>query len=103
MKSTVYWSGVEYSYRNGSVNPDNLKGGFVYIFLSALDVIDSISKIQKSLNDQDLEPIIIEFIQPYDEELEWEQDEATEHYKNLYNKAKGSLEPIFDDFYTYEE
>lgn len=99
----VYWSGIEYLYKSDSEEYGELAGGFVYVFIKATDVREVLSKITLSFDDEKLDPIEIEFIKPYDEELEWETSSQTKYYLELFNKAKSSESLIFDDFYAYEK
>lgn len=101
-KSKIYWTGVEYSYGKKSDNYKELKGGFVYAFINAIDVREALGKLLKELKKQDLNPLEVEFISPYDEEMEWETNEQTNHYLGLYEEALKSEEVVFDDFYAYE-
>ena len=103
MSNKVYWSGIEYIYREGSTHSDNLKGGFVYVFVSALDVLDSIAKIKHSFDKQGLEPLVIEFVTPYNEDMQWESDDETMHFRMLFEEAQQSTELVFDDFYTNDD
>ncbi len=103
MKDKVYWSGVEYTYEYGSPDYGRLKGGFVYIFARAFDVREALDKILTDLKNHDIAPVEIEFISPYDKEMEWEEESQKKRYMELYNTALKSEQVIFDDFYAYEK
>lgn len=94
----IYWTGVEYSY---SLNK-NLKGGFVYAFIKAIDVRDALDLLLIRLKQESLIPLEIEFISPYSQEMEWENKKQTKHYSKLYDEALNTDSVIFDDFYAYE-
>lgn len=102
MEKKVFWSGIEYSYLESSKKFKNLQGGFVFIFIKAYDVREALAKIEKELTIIKLEPIEIEFIKPYEKELEWETPEQTEHYLSLYEESDSKNKTVFDTFYAYE-
>lgn len=95
----IYWTGVEYGYDKNK----NLKGGFVYAFIKAFDVRDALELLLKRLKQEDLIPIEIEFISPYNQDMEWENKKQTKHYSKLYIEAINTDIIIFDDFYAYEK
>ena len=94
----IYWTGVEYNYSDNK----SLKGGFVYAFINALDVRDALEKLLKGLEEEKLIPLDVEFISPYDQDMEWEEKGQTKRYIELYNDALNTEQVIFDDFYAYE-
>ena len=95
----IYWSGVEYSYEENK----DLKGGFVYVFIKAIDVRDALNLLLNGLKQENLIPLEIEFISPYSQDMEWENKKQTKHYSKLYNEALNTDIIIFDDFYAYEK
>lgn len=101
-ESKIYWTSIEYNYSKESSKNDELKGGFVYAFVNANDVRDALDKLLKELKSQSLTPIDIEFMSPYDDEMEWETRQETEHFLGLYNESKKTNNVIFDNFYAYE-
>ena len=103
MNKKVYWSSIEYLYKKEAEEYDKLKGGFVYVFVKASDVKEAMNIIEVSFSKDNLKPIEIEFLEPYDESLEWETSEITKHYLGLFKKAQNTSEIIFDDFHAYEE
>ncbi len=103
MTSKVYWCGIEYSYKKGSPDFGKLKGGFVYVFVKASDVREALEKILNELNEKHLNPIEVDFVSPYDEDMEWETTDQTSNYTRLFEEASNSTEVIFDDFYAYEK
>ncbi len=102
MKRKVFWTGIEYSYMKEAEEYGKLKGGFVYAFVKAYDVREALSKIIHQLNEIKLEPIEIEFLKPYERELEWDTDEQTNHYLNLYKITSETSDVIFDCFHAYK-
>ena len=102
MKTKVFWTGIEYSYMIGSEKYGNLKGGFVYAFIKAYDVREALTKITDQLNKISMEPIEIEFLKPYEKNLEWETIEQTKHYLDLYKQSNKTNDIIFDIFHAYE-
>jgi hypothetical protein len=103
MKRKIYWSSIEYLYKSDSEEFGELVGGFVYVFIKAIDVREALSKIICELNNGKLDPIEIEFIKPYEDDLEWETSDQTKHYLDLFEKAKNSDNLVFDDFHAYEK
>lgn len=99
----IYWTGVEYKYGEGSPNYGKLQGGFVYGFVQASDAREALNRFDEKLIEENLIPILIEFISIYDIEMEWETEEQTENFCQLYTEAQESSEVIFDDFYAFED
>lgn len=99
----IYWSSIEFIYKNTSQKKDKLKGGFVYCLVKAFDAKDAIAKIELSLKSQNKTVKKIDFVSVYDEDMEWETKEQTKNFIQIYNQAKKTLEVVFDDFYSYEE
>lgn len=102
MKKKVFWTGIEYIYMVDSEDFKCLKGGFVYAFIKAYDVRDAVNKILNKLAEIKLEPIEIEFVKPYEKEMEWETPELTKHYQKLYQQTKSTNEISFDNFHAYK-
>jgi hypothetical protein len=96
----VYWSSVEFEYQESK---EGLKGGFVYAFVKEIDAKHALDKILIELNRLKLKYKLIEFIKPYELELDWSTKKQTNHYKILYKKASKIDEVIFDDFYSFFE
>lgn len=94
----VYWTSVEYKYEN---NVEDLIGGFVYAFINSNDKKSAKNKIEAKLSSENLIAINFEFIECYDELTEWENKKTTNHFLELYEKARMTGEVIFDDFYAY--
>ena len=105
MIEKIYWSSIEFHYKQKPKTKETtiLKGGFVYAFVKAFDVQDALDMIKRSLKKNKLQPIEIEFIKPYEKNIEWESKELTKNYLNLYKEAKRSSEVIFDNLYAYEK
>lgn len=103
MESKIYWSGIEYEYNENSVEYKKLKGGFVYAFIKSNDVREALEIILSELNKNHLLPSTIEFVSPYEKEMEWETSKETSHYTKLYKTALKSSVVVFDDFYAYEK
>lgn len=102
MNKKVYWAGIEYMYTSNSNELGKLKGGFVYAFVNAYNVKVALSKINKELNQIQLIPVEIEFIEPYNKETKWEKPEQTQNYLDLFDKSQKSNEVFFDIFFAYE-
>jgi hypothetical protein len=100
MKNRIYWSSIEYKYDK---NDSNLIGGFVYVFIKASNVRTALEKILKDFKNEKIIPVDIEFIQPYNPKLVWENQDQTEYYQELYTSAKKSTKLIFDKFYAFEK
>ena len=103
MSNKVYWCSIEYSYKENPSELVDLKGGFVYSFVSAFDAKEALDKVALAMEDKKLSPVEIEFISPYDPETEWETEEEAERFLGLFNEAEETTEVLFDDFYAYEE
>jgi hypothetical protein len=102
MKKKVFWIGIEYSYKEDADGYGKLKGGFVYAFIKAHDVRDALESLIEKLSQLKLEPIDIEFVKPYEKEIEWETPKQTKHYLNLYKETNSTNEIVFDDFHAYK-
>ena len=103
MKTKIYWTSIEYRYDEKSDDFKKLKGGFVYAFIKAKDVRDTLEKILDALKMLNLNPVDIEFIKPYDKTLGWETPENTKRYLSLFKEAGKSTTAIFDVFYAFEK
>ena len=98
----VYWTSIEYTYGKKNRETKQLAGGFVYGFVKAVDVREAIEKFILELKDQNLNVKSIEFVSPYEKDMEWDAQETKEKYIQLYNEAELKNEVILDDFYAYE-
>lgn len=96
----VYYTNIEFNYNKPSAV--SLIGGFVYGFVQALDAREALHKFTNELKRQDIAVKEVEFISPYEVEMEWETAEQTNKFVQLYKKAKSVNQVIFDDFYSYE-
>ena len=103
MTKKVYWCGLEYSYLETPSEAVDLKGGFVYAFVYAFDVREALDHLLDVLSNKKLIPVEIEFISPYDLDMEWESEQETKRFLGLANEASESREVLFDDFYAYEQ
>ena len=101
--NNVYWSGIEYSYSKDSIDYKKLKGGFIYVFVKAFDVRDALEKLLLEMSKQKIIPLEIEFVSPYDKQLEWEKEEDTNKYLKLYEEALKTEHIVFDTFFAYEK
>jgi len=99
----VYWASIEYTFSKEAQDYGKFSGGFVYAFVNALDVRDALEKVLLSLEQQALVPLDIEFIMPYDKNMEWEKETDTAHYLHMCARASKSEEVLFDVFYDYEK
>ena len=102
MDYKVYWAGIEYKYNKASSTKAILEGGFVYIFVKAFDAREVLERLLIELKKKVLTLIEVEFISPYDIEMEWELEKEKKHYLELYNNALKTDLVVFDDFYAYE-
>ena len=96
----IYWTSIEYKYCGPEVL--KLEGGFVYGFVKASDEREALNKFTTKLKHQDVEVQNVEFISLYDLKTEWENQEQTNIFVQLYQKAKKSSEVVFHTFYVYE-
>lgn len=103
MESKVYWGSVEYEGNLSGMNDKPVKGGFVYVFCKSLDVLDFIERLKKVLNSKNVVIKNLEFVDIYEKEMQWETDDETTHYMELYAKAENSDQLILDTFYEYAE
>ena len=102
MNKKVYWAGIEYIYTSKSNEFGKLKGGFVYAFVNAYNVKIALNGIKKELNKIQLDPIEIEFIEPYNIDTKWETTEQTNNYLDLFDKSQKNKQVYFDDFFAYK-
>jgi len=102
MENKIFWSSIEFRYDKDSPDFKKLVGGFVYVFIKSFDVIEALERIQKAFKEKKLIPIDVEYINPYNPELEWENEEDHEKYLKLSDFAFQSGLVVFDDFYSYE-
>ena len=102
MESKIFWSSIEFGYDKDSPDFEKLIGGFVYVFVKSFDVIEALEKIQKAFSERNLIPIEVEYISPYNPELEWENEEDHKNYLELSDFAFRTGLVVFDDFYSYE-
>ena len=99
----VYWASTEYLYTKESSSYGELKGGCVYAFVKAFDAREALNRITSELEKLMLRPIMIEFISPYDQNMEWEDDDMTNHFRGILMEANDSDDVLFDDFYAYKK
>ena len=92
----VYW--IEVSY----LRNDNKKG-VVYIFVKANDALQAYELADEALCLKGLKPYKWDFVEPYQIYLEWETVEQTDHFRELYEKAKKTKQCVFDRFYLLSE
>ena len=103
MKSLkVYWTSIEYNYNKTSPQFGKLTGGIVYGFVKALDAIEALDGFTDELRRQHIDAKTVEFISPYDTNMEWEAKEQSQKFLQLYKVAESMNEVVFDDFYAYE-
>ncbi|RYE43219.1 MAG: hypothetical protein EOP48_23035 [Sphingobacteriales bacterium] len=98
----IYWTGIEYNYSNTSPQFGKLAGGFVYGFVKALDATEALNKFKDELTHQHIDVKEVEFISPYDIEMEWETEEQANRYIQLYREAESLNQVVLDDFYAFE-
>lgn len=82
--------------------PKKLRGGFVYVFLSAFDVQDALKKILNELKILKLKAEEIEFISTYDIETEWDTRQRKEEVLSICEEVQKTSAVIFDTFHAYE-
>ena len=98
----IFQLSIEYLYTVNSPKYNQLKGGFVYAFVSAIDEKEATNKLHVKLQEYNIELKRIEFVSIYDLNTEWEKEQDKKKYSMLYKRAKTSNEIQFDDFYAYE-
>jgi len=99
MVKKIYWTSIEYLVENNS----NTRGGMVYAFAQAIDARDAIEKFIEKLHEEKKNSSIleVEFVSPYDFDIEWESEKEKSLYDSLYHRAINNEEVIFDVFYDY--
>ncbi len=103
MKSLeIYWASIEYRYNKTSPQSGKLTGGLVYGFVKAFDAEEALDKFTSELKSMHMDTKWVEFISPYDTNLEWETKEQKQKFLQLYKEAESVNEVLFDDFYAYE-
>lgn len=98
----IYWSSIEFSYGNNLKSKKKIKGGFVYCFVKAFDAREAIDKFESAIKSRNLKCIKIDYVLIYDENMEWETEQQTQCFIQLYNLAKRKTDVIFDVIYAYE-
>ena len=96
----TYWTSLEFKISDPAKFQD-CAGGYVYLLVTANDVLDALPKIEASVKDMNFSIIEIEFIAPY-EDIPWEDKEENIKYDALAEKASASDEVIWDEMYLYE-
>jgi hypothetical protein len=99
----IFWTSIEYTYNSEHSSNEELVGGFVYAFVSSKDDNEARNKFLLALSQQQMTAKEVEFITPYPDNTEWENEEQTKHYKSLFADAKKTDNVIFDTFYGYEK
>ena len=103
MKSLkIYWTSIEYNYGKTSPQFGKLTGGLVYGFVKAFDAKEALKKFTEELKNQNMIVKEVEFISPYDIDMEWETNKQTKKFIQLYRKAESLNQVLFDEFYAYE-
>lgn len=100
--SQLYWGSIEYSYTKKHKQYATLKGGVVYAFFLAQDVREFLAVVEAELKKLQIEIDCVEFVSVYDMDMEWEDEEDNELYKQIGEKAQQTRGVVFDDFYAYE-
>lgn len=98
----IYWTSIEYNYNKASPQFGKLTGRIVYGFVKALDVRDALNRFADELGRQHMNAKTVEFISPYDINMEWETKEQTKKFAQLFKEAESLNEVLLDDFYAYE-
>jgi hypothetical protein len=98
----IYWTSIEYKYSKQSSEFGKLAGGFVYGFVKASDEVEALNKFTDELKHQGIDVKKVEFISLYDIKTEWETEEQTNNFMELYKEAQSSNEVLLDNFYAYE-
>ena len=99
----IYWTNVEFKFKENHPDSDKYKGGEVFAFVKSKDTQSALERFKKELNNLHYEPFDFEFIKPYDLTIEWEEKSETERYRKLNKITTDSDDVIFDDFYVYEQ
>lgn len=103
IEKKVFWSSLEYKHTHESPKYPELEGGFVYAFLYAVDVLETVNQINKIFEKNYMKILEVEFVKPYEEDTSWDSEENKQHYASLYQESLNSQDVIFDTFYEYEE
>ncbi len=99
----VYWSSIEFKMTPKHHQYGETKGGFVFVFLKTLDVRSFIAAIEKDFKENHFEIVKLEYVNPYDTEHQWEEEEDAQHFTKLYREAETTGELVFDELYRYED
>jgi hypothetical protein len=102
MGHKVFWSFTQYKYGKNNSRYPKLKSGEVYILFRAKDVREVMQAIDEDFFKMDLDITEVEFIEPYDNEIGWSDEETNAQFSKLYAKAKESKEIVYDRFCGYE-
>jgi hypothetical protein len=98
----IYWTSIEYVYSTQSSEFGKVAGGFIYGVVKASDDREALNKFTDELKRQSIDVKKIEFISLYDIKMEWETEEQTNNFMELYKEAQSSNKVLFDTCYAYE-
>ncbi|HRX55997.1 MAG: hypothetical protein R3F31_23490 [Verrucomicrobiales bacterium] len=97
----VYWANIEFTYEPGSKHHGEFEGGYVYVFVQAMDARDAMDQFQLEFASLKLGIRFVEFVSLY-AEVPWHSEEDQEHYDAIATLASSTEEVIFDSFEVYE-
>ena len=75
----------------------------MYVFYRTDDVRKMIMSIERRFQAMNLEVKVVEFVKPYDKEMEWDTIENAKHFGDLYKQSIAVDELVLDGFYAYEK
>ena len=97
----VFWSNVEFTYKEGSKHFGEFEGGLVYCFVQATDARDALEQFQIEFAGRKLGMRFVEFVSLYNN-VPWQTEEDQSHYDGIAAVAAASEEVVFDSFEVYE-
>ena len=98
----VYWTNVEFQSKEKSTDLNKIDGGFVYGFVNCTDAETAKGLFTKELETLNYGDLNFDFVKDYDVSTEWDNQEDTDKYKELHDKALKVDKPIFDEFFLYD-
>ena len=99
----IYWAGIEFSYTIQAPEFEELKGGFLYVFIKSSNANEACRHIESALLSKGMKIETLEFISLYEKNMEWETPEQSNHFLELYQEAQNSNDVILDDIYAYRD
>jgi hypothetical protein len=99
----IFWSSVAYKYREDHESYPELKGGFVAFLLRAKDARQVLTVMENEFSSMGMDLVEVEFIRPYELDIEWEDEEVGSLYLTIYKRARKTDTIQFHIFHEYRD